>query len=202
MSYPAGIDGGGPASIGFVQATAVADPYQWTLPQGALAQTFPPLFGLFGASPISGTLQLAAVNLPKGLRVSQITVTSAATAASGQTHWWYSLHDRSLVMLAQTPDQGSGAFPAFAAKGLPIDLTAAGVTKSFTTTYSGLHFIGFEMTATTPCDLNFTGGSSNVPVTGIAPLGGRSTTGLITPPGIGSTAAPLTTSQSFYGYVS
>jgi hypothetical protein len=200
VSYPAGIDGS-PAGIGSVRAAVAADPYQWTLPQGALAQTCPP-FGFFGASPISGTLQLAAVNLPKGLWVSQITVTSAATAASGQTHWWYSLHDRGLMMLAQTADELTGAFPAFTAKGLPIDLTAAGVTTSFTTTYSGLHYIGFQMTATTPCDLNFTGGSSNVPVAGITPLGGRSTTGLTTPPGIGSAAAPLTTSQSFYGYVS
>jgi hypothetical protein len=153
-------------------------------------------------APASGTLYLSAVYIPAGVVVASITYVCANQAAVSPTHWWYGLYDSSRVQLAVTADQTTTAYSTFNWHTLAIATIASGASSTFTTTYSGLHYIGFLMTAATVA-VNFGGVVGGSP-SGIAPiLAGTSSTGLTTPPGFPTTAAAITADANWqpYAYV-
>lgn len=131
------------------------------------------------STPTSGALYLVPIWLPKGLVVSNISFTSGGTAASSPTNWWFTLHDSSRVALARTADQTTTAWAANTTKTLAIAQTTAGSASSYTTTYSGLHYLGFMVAAST--------------VPSISGEGTLAATVANTSPGFGPTNASQTT---------
>lgn len=115
------------------------------------AETFPRSTAVnTGTSIGTGRLRGTAIWLPAGFTVNNIIIPSGAGgAASTPTHWWFALLDLNGDLLAVTADQTTTAFAASTVKSLAIATTAQGSQSSFTTTYSGIHYIGMGMTATT-----------------------------------------------------
>ncbi|MGW1587330.1 right-handed parallel beta-helix repeat-containing protein [Streptomyces sp. NPDC002386] len=158
------------------------------------------------SAPVSGVLYLVPIWLPKGAVVSNLTFVSGGTAAGTPTNWWFSLHDSSRKALARTADQTTAAWAANTAKTLPIAQTTAGNATSYTTTYTGLHYLGVMVKATTQPNLV---GEGSLPdaVASMAPGYGGANTGMSTPPtvsGAGFTAAAVggTGAIMAYGYTS
>ncbi|MFM9589742.1 hypothetical protein ACKI1J_15545 [Streptomyces scabiei] len=133
------------------------------------------------STPTSGTLYLVPIWLPKGLVISNLAFVSGGTAASVPTNWWFTLHNSSRVALARTADQTTTAWAANTIKSLAIAQTTAGAASSYTTTYSGLHYLGVMIKATTVCSLISEGAVPDV-LASVAPGFGGTDTGLSTPP--------------------
>ena len=101
------------------------------------------------STPVSGALYLVPIWLPKGLVVSNISFTSGSTAAVTPTNQWFTLHNSSRVALARTADATTAAWAANTTKTLNVAQTTAGSASSYTTTYTGLHYLGFMVAAGT-----------------------------------------------------
>ncbi|MFI5685914.1 right-handed parallel beta-helix repeat-containing protein [Streptomyces sp. NPDC051636] len=158
------------------------------------------------STPTSGTLYLVPIWLPKGLIISSITFVSGGTAAGTPVNWWFTLHDSSRKALARTADQLTAAWAANTVKTLAIAQTTAGTASSYTTTYAGLHYLGFMIKATTNPSLISEGSNPDV-VAQVSPGFGGTDTGLSTPPtvsGAGFTAGAFGAGSGIlaYGYVS
>jgi hypothetical protein len=157
------------------------------------------------STPTSGTLYLIPIWLPKGLVVSNITFVSGSTAAGTPTNWWFTLHDSTKKALARTFDQTTTAWAANTVKTLGIQQTTAGNFTSYTTTYSGLHYLGVMIKATTVPNLISEGSMPDVVASPSPGLGGTDT-GQSTPPtvsGAGFTAGAFGAGAGIlaYGYV-
>ncbi|MDX2538575.1 right-handed parallel beta-helix repeat-containing protein [Streptomyces scabiei] len=133
------------------------------------------------STPTSGTLYLVPIWLPKGLVISNLSFVSGGTAVATPTNWWFTLHNSAKVALARTADQTTAAWAANTAKTLAIAQTTAGAGSSYTTTYTGLHYLGVMIKATTVCSLISEGAVPDV-LASIAPGFGGTDTGLSTPP--------------------
>jgi hypothetical protein len=155
-------------------------------------------------TPTSGVLYLVPIWLPKGAVVSNLGFVSAGTAAATPTNWWFSLHDNTKKMLARSADQTTTAWAANTAKALAIAQTTAGAGSSYTTTYTGLHYIGVMIKATTVPSLVSEGSVADI-LASVAQGWGGTDTGLSTPPtvsGAGFTAGAFGTGSGIllYGY--
>ncbi|MBP5922191.1 hypothetical protein F3K32_18225 [Streptomyces sp. LBUM 1483] len=133
------------------------------------------------STPTSGTLYLVPVWLPKGLVVSNISFVSGGTAAVTPTNWWFTLHNSAKVALARTADQLTAAWAANTAKTLAIAQATAGAASSYTTTYSGLYYLGVMIKASTVCSLISEGAVPDV-LASVSPGLGGTDTGLSTAP--------------------
>ncbi|MEU4165573.1 right-handed parallel beta-helix repeat-containing protein [Streptomyces sp. NPDC026665] len=158
------------------------------------------------STPTSGTLYLVPIWLPKGFVVSNITFISAGTAAVSLTNWWFSLHDSGRKMLARTFDQTTTAWAANTIKTLGVQQTTAGNVTSYTTTYTGLHYVGIMIKATTVCNIVGEGSVADI-VASVSPGFGGTDTGQSTPPtvsGSGFTAGAFGAGSGImaYAYVS
>lgn len=122
----------------------------------------------------SGTLFLQAIYLQAGQLVSNITISSATTAANLPTNYFFALYSGARALLAQSANQTTTAWAANTVKTLAM-------TTPYRVPTSGLYYIGIMMTATTIITTKGgtakTGGqlASTVPI-----LHGASTTGLTT----------------------
>lgn len=145
-------------------------------PTGCLAETIPreicPEVNTTVAA--SGTLFLQAIYLTAGQLVSNITMSSATTAAGTPTNYFFALYSGARALLAQSANQTTTAWAANTVKTLAM-------TTPYRVPTSGLYYIGYFMTATTVATLKGgtakTGGqlAAAVPI-----LHGTSTTGLTT----------------------
>ncbi|MBP5890653.1 right-handed parallel beta-helix repeat-containing protein [Streptomyces scabiei] len=133
------------------------------------------------STPTSGTLYLVPIWLPKGLVISNLAFVSGGTAAVTPTNYWFTLHNSSRVALARTADQLTAAWAANTIKSLAIAQTTAGAASSYTTTYSGLHYLGVMIKASTVCSLISEGAVPDV-LASVAPGFGGTDTALTTPP--------------------
>lgn len=160
-----------------------------TIPRHAVSQSIGALS--------SGRVTLVAIELPSGLVVTSITFASGTTAANGPTIQWFSLHDSSRNLLRQTVDHGSNSWNGNTLKTLAL-------TSTFTTTYSGLHYLGIMVTATTavPTLASNANTGAVAPILGLDPiLAGTADTGLTT--SAPNPAAALTAINGIpYAYVS
>ena len=143
----------------------------------------------------SGRLSLQAIYLPAGKTISSISFWSATTAAGTPTNQLFGLFDSSYNLLRSSTNDTSTAWAANSRKTLSL-------TSTFTTTYSGIHYLGIMVAATTVPTLKGntakTGGQLNA---GAPTMGGTSTTGLTT--ALPATAAaPGTVTTSIWGCVS
>lgn len=138
----------------------------------------------------SGTLFLTAVPLLSGVSVGHLKFYNNGAAVS-PTHWWFALFDSSLNMLAVTADRTSTAWNANTPTSLAIATIASGAATSFTTTYTGLYYVGIMMAAGTTVTL-IGGGHAASGVIGDTPvLAGASTASLTTPPSFPSQATAI-----------
>ena len=158
------------------------------------------------STPTSGTLYLVPLWLPKGAVIGNLTFVSGGTAAASPTNWWFSLHDSARKMLARSADQLTASWAANTVKTLSIAQTTAGAATTYTTTYSGLHYLGVMIRATTVCSLVSEGAVADV-LASVTPGFGGTDTGLTTPPtvsGTGFTAGAFGAGSGvlLYGYAS
>ncbi|MFH9011240.1 right-handed parallel beta-helix repeat-containing protein [Streptomyces sp. NPDC017943] len=154
------------------------------------------------STPTSGTLYLVPIWLPKGLVVSNITFISGSTGATTPTNWWFTLHDSTKKALARTADQLTAAWAGNTIKTLAIAQTTAGAATSYTTTYTGLHYLGVMVKATASPTLVSEGSMADV-VAQVAPGLGGTDAGMSTPPtvsGAGFTAGPFGTGAGILAY--
>ena len=143
----------------------------------------------------TGVLTFVACYLQAGIPVSSITAVSGGTAAGTPTNQWFALYDSSLDKLAVTADDTTTAWAANTAKTLTI-------SPAFTPTYTGLHYIGVMVKATTVPTL--AGAATRLAITGLTPKTAGSSTGSLTNPASApSVAAALTAiATTPYVYVS
>ncbi len=143
----------------------------------------------------SGRLSLQAIWLPAGVTISSISFWSATTAGATLTNQLFGLYDNNLNLLRSSNNDTSTAWAANSKKTLAL-------TSAFTTTYSGLYYLGIMVAATTVPTIKGNTAKTGGQLQAAAPsMGGTSTTGLTT--ALPSTAnAPGTVTTSFWGCVS
>ena len=90
----------------------------------------------------SGRLSLQAIYLPAGTTINSISFWSATTAAGTPTNQLFGLFDSSYNLLRSSTNDTTTAWAANSRKTLSL-------TSAFTTTYSGIHYLGIMVTATT-----------------------------------------------------
>lgn len=142
----------------------------------------------------TGRLSLQAIWLPAGITIGSISFWSATTAGATLTNQLFGLYDLNLNLLRQSVNDTSTAWAANARKTLAL-------SSAFTTTYTGLHYLGIMVAATTVPTLKGntakTGGQLGA---GAPSMGGTSNTGLST--ALPATAnAPGVVTTSFWGCV-
>ncbi len=152
----------------------------------------------------SGDLYLASVNLPVNTVVNNINFVVGSTASSGVSHNWAVLTNSARVPLAISADNTTTDLTANTAASYAIANTAAGAGTSFTTTYSGIHYMGFMIATGTTQPTMFGNTGAAATVNAIAPIaGGLSSTTQTTPTTLPASAyTAITASASvLYGYL-
>jgi hypothetical protein len=164
---------------------AAAEVRQGIPPQGAIGQTFPRGCDSGNLAALSsGRLSLVGIMLPAGATVTNIVFMSATTAASAPTHQWFGLFDQNRVALRLTANATNAAWAANSTKSLAL-------TQSFVTTYSGLHYLGIMVAATTVPTMM--GSVVTAQQNSIPPIAyGSANTGQTTPPALPFTASAMT----------
>jgi len=143
----------------------------------------------------SGRLSGAAIWLESGMTISSISFHSATTAAGTPTNQLFGLFDSSRNLLRSSVNDTTTAWAANSLKTLAL-------TTTFTTTYSGLYYLGIMVTATTVPTLKGNTARVGGQLQAQAPsMGGTSNTGLTTAlPATANAFGTVTT--SFWGCVS
>jgi len=127
-----------------------------------------------------------AIELPTGMTLSNIAFLSGSTAAGTPLNQWFCLYDQNYNALAVTADNTTTAWGTQTLRSLAIGNTySAGwnVASSFTTTYTGIYYLGIMVKATTVPTL--VGGSINGTAAALTPVTGftdTAHTGLSVPP--------------------
>ncbi len=167
-------------------------------PSGATAETIPrSLIGGGSAAMTSGTLYVMGIGLHQNITVSNITFATKGTAETGGSHCWYVLLDSGLVVRSVTADQTGATFLASTNTHYTI------ASSSYTTTYSGLYYVGICVVASGMPQMAVGGAIPN-DVASITPaVCGASSTGLTTPPTVSTTMGAITGGNyAFYAYTS
>jgi hypothetical protein len=148
----------------------------------------------------AGTLMMSAIDLPVNATISNLWFPPGTTGDAGPTTGaWMALYDSGRNLLA-TSAASTTAIVASTPFAFPIATVAAGAATSFTTTYSGLYYIGLVLNTTnapTLCaQVSFAATNAFVPI-----LGGTSTAGLTAPSTFPTTAGAITaTANRYYFY--
>lgn len=163
---------------------------------GCKAETFPrKLITETNVSLLStGRLSLEAIAIRRGELLTSISFWSATTAAGTPTNQIFGLYDNNLNLLIATNNDTTTAWASNTRKTLSL-------TSTFTTTYSGLYYLGIMVTATTVPTIKGYTAPTGGQIRAAAPiLGGTSTTGLTT--SLPNPAAAITgTTTSAWGCV-
>jgi hypothetical protein len=164
---------------------------------GTLAETIPREIcpEVNTTAPASGTLAMMLIYLQAGQLVSNITMSSATTAAGTPTNYFFALYDINRNLRAQSANQTTTAWAANTVKTLAM-------TTPYRVPTSGAYYIGYFMTATTVATLKGGTARTGGQLAGTAPIiYGTSSTGLTT--ALPDPAAAITsTTASLYAAVS
>lgn len=156
---------------------------------GAKASTLAPSQPTTSTQPVAatGVTYMAALWLPAGLTMSNINFIVGTSSTVTQTHAWAGLADNTGKVLAVTADRTSTVFTASATT--PITMTFTG---SFTTAYTGIHYILFSCSTsgTMPALVGIP--TPNASVAAAAVQAGSGPT-QAAPPSLGATLTPPTT---------
>lgn len=167
-------------------------------PTGAIAETMPRwATGSSNASPPSGYLNLMPIWLPKGAVISNFNWFTTSGGATSPTHQWAGLYNAGRGQLALTSNKTTTAIPGLTAFTWAVATIASGPSTTFTTTYTGLHYVGLMITATTPPSV----GGQTVNTGGYAPMFGTSDSGQTTPPAFPRTVATPISANPLYIYM-
>lgn len=162
-------------------------------PSGWLAQSIPRQIGVgaTSVSPATTVPLLIGIYLSAGMVIGHIAVLSAGAQVT-PTNWWFGLADSSEVQLATTADQTTTVWAANTVTSLAIATIASGASATFTTTYSGLHYVIVFQKAATPSTIS--AASSNATVIGLSPVlcAATSDAGITGPPAFPKTYGTLT----------
>lgn len=186
---------GAPASHGFLDLLR-----QSMLPTGALFEAYE-RYGIpgtnTGSNVVSGTLGMYAIALPVGSTITSVTFISGTTAGSGMTNQWAILTDSSRVVKAVSADGTSGAWSASTAKTFTFG-------TPFVTTYTGLYYIGLNVTGTPPNLIgSVTPAFVNLAEALTPVVCGTANTSLTTPLALAATTSAITASRfKPYFYIS
>ena len=144
---------------------------------GCIAETIPREFCTetnTAAPTASGTLFLQAIKLRAGDLVSNISISSATTAAGTPTNYFFALYDENRALRAQSANQATSAWAANTLKTLAM-------TTPYRVPKTGLYYIGIMMTATTIITTKGNTARTGGQLASQAPIiAGASTTGLTT----------------------
>ena len=146
----------------------------------------------------TGTLNMQAIYLTAGQLVSNITISSATTAAGTPTNYFFALYsgnNSAPALLAQSANQTTTAWAANTVKTLAM-------STPYRVPTSGIYYIGYLMVATTVPTIKGGTARTGGQLGGVAPpIYGTSTTGLTT--SLPNPAASITSgTASFYAAVS
>ena len=157
---------------------------------GAKAESIPrTLVGVNIAAATSGTMVMQALWLPSGMIINNLIAHSGTTASATQTNRWMALYAQNRDLLRQSTDQTTTVLAANTLYTAPI--------TAYTTTASGIYYVGIMTAATTPNSLIGVTAAGNAAIRGQAPiLTGTSTTGLTTT--APATAAAITATANSY----
>lgn len=167
-------------------------------PTAAIRESIPRPFAVGDqASLTSAQLYLVALYLEAGLPVTSITFVSSTTPAGTPLNQWFGLFDNAATpaMLRLTGDDTTTAWAANTAKTLAL-------SSQFTPTYSGFHYVGIMVKATTVPTLR--GVNMGQAIAGLVPVTAGTSTGSLTNPAScpNPVAALSTASTMAYCYVS
>jgi hypothetical protein len=182
-------------STGLVWSGALATPY--LVPSGAIAETIPRSYNAWvSATPLSsGRLSLFAIVLTSGTVITSVSFLSGSSGTSTATHQIFGLYDSSLNLLRPTNDDTTTTWSALTTKTLTL-------TSTFTTTYTGLHYVAILVVGGVP-QLIHGNNSSGVAtaMNGLTPIiSGNSGSGLSSLP---DPASALSSDNGpFYAWVS
>lgn len=122
----------------------------------------------------SGTLFFQAIYLTAGQLVSEITISSATTAASGASNLFFALYDVNRNLVAQSADQGAYVWNSNSTKTLAM-------TTPYRVPNSGLYYVGLLQVATTIATIKGNATRVNgILAAAIPPICGNTSTGLTT----------------------
>ncbi len=168
----------------------------WTAPGAVTAETFPRIYSAGSQALTSGVLAVTGISLPQYLTVSDITMATKGAAANGVTHGWYALLDSGLVVRAVTADQTTGTQWGSLNTAYTYPLATP-----YTTTYTGLYYVGVNVTAGTAPTM-VTASAMAAGLVSVAPvLCGTVSTGYsATPPAVTTTLSGLGGNSNFTLY--
>lgn len=145
--------------------------------------------GINIAAVTSGTMVMQAIWLPAGVTINNLIAHSGTTASATQSNRWMALYDQNRALLRQSSDSLTTVLAANTLWTAPI--------TSYTTTYSGIYYIGILTAATTANSLTGVTAAANAAFKGQAPiLTGTSTASLTTT--APATAAAITATANSY----
>lgn len=171
-------------------------------PAGSVAQTVArQLVTSAAETSASGVLTLTAISLPLDTVVNTLNFVSGTTAAITPTHQFAGLYDNTGKQLAVSADLLTAAIAASTVIPYPISTIAQGAASSFTTTYSGLYYVGIMVVAgTQPTWAGITGLVTDETIPPI--MAGSSDTGQTAPPAFPHTAGTITpTAAALYSFL-
>jgi hypothetical protein len=117
--------------------------YVSTTVSNCIAETLGPDTGIVNGTPLtSGRLTLVGIHLPKHTTITSISFASGGTGLATGTNQWFVLCDNTRTSLRYTVNDTSTAWGTSTLKTLAL-------TSTFTTTYSGLYYVGVMVAATT-----------------------------------------------------
>lgn len=143
-------------------------------PTGYKAESVPRTLAGVNIAGTSGTLFMQAIWLPAGTVINNLHTMSGTTASATQTNRWMALYDQNRNLIQQTANQTTTVLAA-------NTIYTAALSPSYTTTYSGIYYIGFMTAATTTNSWIGVTVAGNAAIRGLTPiLTGTSNTGLTT----------------------
>lgn len=116
--------------------------YQYLRRSGVLAETAPRNQTVLatGSVVVSGRQTLAAIWLPQGITVTNISFMSGTTAATTPTNQWFSLYSAAFAKLAVTVDDTTAAWGAETRKTLAL-------STPYVVSTGGLYYVGIMIAA-------------------------------------------------------
>lgn len=147
-------------------------------PTGCLGETLPRITVNSATQAIgatTGTVYMAGIWLPAGLKITNVSWVTGGTAAGTPTHWWLGIADSGGVQRGHTADQTTGAIAA-------NTLVTKALASTYTTTATGLYYVLISVTATTNPTASGVATPTNMNVTspllaGVSPSAAQSTPG-------------------------
>lgn len=165
-------------------------------PSGALAETGSRRLYQGTVTTTSGTVYFAAVGLPKGTVVANITFCTGTAPESGGTHGWYALLDSTGKVVAVSADQTGATFFGNGS------LITVAMGASYTVSASGLFYVAQCVVASGMPNFIGSNLSSSIGVARAPVLCGTAGTGQTTPPAVNTTLTLTAGTIDLYGYVS